>query len=207
MAEWADRSPPRDERARAAMGHRAGILGLLGLSAAALALAPLVLPESYSWTRHAISESAAQGVRGAWLGRLGLSMMGFAVLWLSGRATQRWGPLGTVLFRCFGVLMVAAAVFSHRPWEPGIPFDGTEDLLHSTAATGMGFAFAIGVIVVAMRRPRPRSIARAFDIAAVAASVLIPLAMSAWPHIAGLLQRCMFAVAYSWYGAEALRGA
>jgi hypothetical protein len=151
---------------RADLAHqRAGIVTLLMLSAAAVAVAPLMLPGSYSWVRHAISESAAQGVVGAWVARLGLLLLG----------------------------------------EPGVPFDQTEDLLHSVAATGMGIAFAIGVVLVTMRRPVPTLVTRPFDIAAIAASALIPLGMSAWPHAAGLLQRCMFTIAYLWYGGEALR--
>lgn len=45
-----------------------------------------------------------------------------------------------------------------------------------------------------------------FDIAAVAALVLIPLGMCACTHATGLLQRCGFAIARVWYGGEALRG-
>jgi hypothetical protein len=186
--------------------QRVGIVTLLVLSAAALGAAPLMLPASYSWVRHAISESAAQGVEGAWVARLGLLLMGLAVLWLSGVAGRRWGSWGRYAFRSFGVLMVAAATFSHKPWEAAVPFDQTEDVLHSVAATGMGFAFAIGVALVTLQRPAPTSSTRAFDIAAIAASVLIPLGMSAWPDATGLLQRCMFTIAYLWYGGEALRG-
>ncbi len=185
--------------------QRAGIVTLLVLSAAALGAAPLRLPSSYSWVRHTISESAAQGVEGAWVARLGLLLMGLAALWLSGVAGRRWGSGGKYLLRSFGVLMVAAATFSHKPWEAAVSFDQTEDVLHSVAATGMGFAFAIGVALVTIRRPAPTFFTRAFDITAFAASVLIPLGMSAWPHAAGLLQRCMFTIAYLWYGGEALR--
>ncbi len=45
------------------------ILGFLVASATSLALAPTLMPESYSWVSHTTSESAAQGV-GAWLARL-----------------------------------------------------------------------------------------------------------------------------------------
>jgi hypothetical protein len=201
MTAGTPRFEPRVDLTR----QRAGILSLLVLSAAAVAVAPLLLPASYSWVRHAISESAAQGVMGAWVARLGLLLLGLAVLWLTGLAGPGWGPWGRIPFRCFGLFMVAAAAFSHKPWEPGVPFDQTEDLLHSVAASGMGFAFAIGVAVVATRRSHPSWFTRVLDIAALAASVVLPLGMSVWPHAAGLLQRCMFAIAYIWYAGEALR--
>ncbi|RBY80790.1 DUF998 domain-containing protein [Blastococcus sp. TF02A-26] len=104
-----------------------------------------------------------------------------------------------------GFLMAAAAAFSHRPWQPGRDFDRTEDLLHSVAATTMGIAFAAGVVataVLAARRGRRR--ARVLDAVALAASVVLPLGMSALPEADGVLQRLMFAVAYVWYGREAL---
>ena len=109
-----------------------------------------------------------------------------------------------MLHGAFGVLMVATAAFSHRPWENAAPFDATEDLLHSIAATAMGFAFAFGVAAVAFRHgfsrwPRP------LDLPAIAAAVVLPLGMSALPDYAGLLQRLMFLVAYIWYGFEAFR--
>jgi hypothetical protein len=101
--------------------------------------------------------------------------------------------------------MAAAAAFSHRPWQPGRDFDSTEDLLHSVAATGMGFAFAAGVVataVVAARRGDRRR--TALDVVAVVASLVLPLAMGVLPQVDGVLQRLMFAVAYAWYAWEAL---
>ena len=46
---------------------------------------------------------------------------------------------------------------------------------------------------------------RVFDSAAVIASVVLPLGMSASEGYAGLLQRLMFAIAMVWFGLEALR--
>jgi len=176
----------------------------LGGSALALALAPLLMPDSYSWVSHTTSESAAQGVSGAWLARLGFLMFGLAVLWLTGFTGGRWGRWGTVFHGMFGVLMTATAAVSHRPFEPGVMFDQTEDLLHSVTATAMGFAFAVGVVAVMMHRPGRSISRRALDLAALAASVIMPLSMGAWSGGAGLLQRAMFVVAYLWYATEAL---
>jgi hypothetical protein len=44
--------------------------------------------------------------------------------------------------------MVATAAFSARSWETAVPFDGTEDSLHSVTATAMVFAFTLGVVLV-----------------------------------------------------------
>ncbi len=180
------------------------VLATLGLSTAALALAPLALDESYAWVEHTTSESAAQGVDGAWVGRAGFVLFGLGVLALAGVASPWWRQPGTGLLGAFAVFMIAVAAFSIRSWRPGASFDPTEDLLHSVAATAMGFAFAFGVTAVAMRRRLRGEAWRVLDVIAVAASVVLPTAMGIWGGIDGALQRAMFAIAYAWFGREAV---
>lgn len=177
-------------------------LAALAVSVFALAVAPAVMPPSYEWLSHTTSESAAQGVPGAWVARLGFVGFGAGVVLLAGGAVAGWGKVGALLHATFGIAMVATAAFSVRPWDPALPFDRVEDLLHSVAATGMGFAFAFGVFAVALRRPRGAR--RWHDVVAIVASVVLPLAMVAVPELAGLLQRGMFVVAYAWYGGAAV---
>lgn len=180
-----------------------GIGGSLLVSGAALASAPLLMPEPYSWLSHTTSESAAQGLEGAWLARFGFLAFGLAVLWLASHCQGRWGGWATLSHGSFGVLMLATAVFSHRPFLPGQPFDAFEDALHSGAATAMGFAFAFGVLMIALTRRRHVGGIRVLDAAALAASVAIPLGMLVWTGVGGLLQRAMFLIAYVWYATEA----
>ena len=113
------------ERARSSLRRWQpwGIVACLGGSALALALAPLLMPDAYSWVSHTTSESAAQGVSGAWLARLGFLMFGLAVLWLTALAGARWERWGRLFQAMFGVLMTATAAFSHRPFEPDVVFD------------------------------------------------------------------------------------
>jgi hypothetical protein len=182
-------------------------LASLALSVVALAVAPAFMPPSYDWIVHTTSESAAQGVPRAWVARLGFVGFGTGVVLLAAAARAWWGRVGALLHATFGIAMVATAAFSVRPWDPALPFDRVEDLLHSVAATGMGFAFAFGILAVSLRRPRGAR--RWHDVAAIVASVALPLAMMAVPELAGVLQRGMFVVAYAWYGgvAVALLGA
>lgn len=100
-------------------------------------------------------------------------------------------------------MMLATATFSHRPIEQEVMFNRTEDLLHSIAATAMGFAFAFGVLAVMMRRPERMLLRSVVDVMALAASVIIPFSMMVWSGSAGLLQRTMFLIAYIWYATEA----
>lgn len=189
--------------------HRSAAAVLAGLagSAAALAIAPVQLPDGYSWLSMTTSESAAQRIDGAWLARLGFVAFGLSVAVLARHRVQMWGLWSARFHTSFGVFMVAAAAFSTRAWDPAVGFDPTEDVLHSVTATAMGFAFAAGIVAALVQARRQMSSRpMVFDVVAVAASVVIPLGMTAWPGVDGALQRLMFAVAYAWYAVEAVRG-
>ncbi len=178
---------------------------VLGISAAVLVLAPLLMPESYSWTAYSTSYSAAQGVEGAWLARLGFLAFGLGVIWLANSHRPIWGRGARFLHICFGIFMTGAAAFSSKPWMAEATFDRFEDFLHSVCATGMGFAFAAGVLLILLRRDRHDIRGLSFDWLAIAAAVGLPLCMLLWSEMEGLFQRVMFAIAYLWYGREALR--
>ena len=183
--------------------HQAwGVLGLLGVSALALAAAPGLMPPSYSWLRHTTSESAAQGVAGAWLARLGFLSLGLAVVWLSSLARAAWRPLPRGLHAVFGLCLVAAASFSTRAWLPDLAFDPVEDALHSVVANVMGVAFALGLTLQLTTPGRGRN-RRTFDAIGVLASLVIPITMSLSIEWTGALQRLMFAIAFAWYATEA----
>jgi len=183
----------------------AGIATLLALSALALLGAPALMPVGYSWVEHTTSESAAQGVEGAWLARLGFVLFGLAVLWLAAALSTVWARAAAWLHVSFGVLMVCAAAFSTRPWVESAAFDPIEDLLHTIAATTMGFSFSLGVLACLFQRGMEHRTGRTFDAVAIATATGIPLAMTVLPGVEGLLQRLIFLVAFLWYGSESRR--
>lgn len=168
---------------------------LLVASLSLLAAAPAVLPTSYSWIEHTTSESAAQGVGGAWVARTGFGLFGLAVASLVLRHHRRWNLAAVVSHAVFAASMVVVAAFSTRSWVEGAAFDEREDFVHSVGATTMGFAFTVGVIACAVTRVLPRR----FDVVAIAAATVLPVAMWSFESIDGALQRMMFAVAYLWY--------
>ncbi len=184
--------------------HRTIVLVLLLGSALALAVAPLLMPPTYSLVAHGTSDSAAQGIPWAWVARLGFLFFGAGVLWLAVLSRSRWGIVGTGLLGLFGAFMVMASLFSTHAWEPHATYDVTEDLLHSVAATAMGFAYTAGVIVVAVARARRGDGVRVLDLLAVVSATVLPLAMLALPGAYGALQRPLFIIAYFWFGAEAI---
>lgn len=167
-------------------------------SVLSLALGPLAVPGGYSVVVHTTSEAAAQATPGAWLTRTGFLLFGLGVFCLS--AVKRgWPSSARVLHGVFGLLLIAAAVYSHRPFIDGVEYDRVEDMLHSVAATGMGFAFAFGVLVVGWRRIPRWKIA---DAVALVAATAIPITMMTTAGFDGLLQRGVFLVAYLWYASE-----
>jgi hypothetical protein len=196
----------RAPAAAALGGRRPGafvVVGLLTLSAVAVAVAPLALPAGYVWCRHSVSEAAAQATSGAWVARLGLLAFGGGVLALAGTAKSVWPKAATWSLSTFGVALLATAAFSHLPWLPDLPYDPVEDALHSFAATAMGFAFVVGVMARAWSRGGAWG-GRGGDLLALLAAIVAPLVMVVAPEVGGLAQRTMFAVAYLWFGREVL---
>jgi hypothetical protein len=189
------------------MTGRTTTLALVALAAAALclALAPLAMPDDYSWIARSISESAAQGVDGAWVARTGFLLMGLGALLTALASADRWRTPGAVLLGLYGVLMMSAAAYSTRSWRPDVVYGGLESTLHSTVATAMGFCYGLGVLAVLIADRGMPVGQRALGLAAVASSVAIPLGMLAALGIAGVLQRIMFTLALLWLAVEAIR--
>ena len=182
------------------------VMAMLMASAVCVAIAPMLMPDSYSVVEHSISESAAQGVQDAWLARLGFLLLGFAVLVSASIAGERWGVWGRLVHRAYGVSMFGVAAFAHMPWED-VPYDAFEDFLHSVAAYGIGFCFTAGVLIVTFRRGHGMRSARVFDWIAILAALVIPMMMFNVTGVAGLVQRIMFGIGYLWYGLEAIQAA
>ena len=178
-----------------------GVIGLLAGAMVLLMVAPLWLPSSYSWVEHGTSESAAQGVDGAWVARSGFIVYGIAVVWLVQLRSRVWGWPGTILHLAFAVAMFGVAAFAARSWDEAAPYVDTEDLLHSVAANVVGFGFIAGVVAVMVSRRLPSVREAVPDLVALAVAVIVPLTMST--SVWGILQRLMFLTAACWYGREA----
>lgn len=161
-----DHPSPEEERIAPRPIGAASAVALLLASALSSALAPLVLADSYDWVRHTTSEAGGQGVEGAWLARGGFVLFGLAVLHVVGLNRERWHAMAGFCHRFFAVAMIAVAAFSLRSWEDGAAYDRIEDLLHSVAATAMGFAFAFGVAAVGSVIVRNGGRVRVLDVTA-----------------------------------------
>ncbi len=182
-----------------------GVFACLGASAVATVLAPLLMPDSYSWIRHTVSRSGAQGVDGAWLARLGFVLFGLGVIWMAALSARRWGRWATAAHACFGVAMIAAAAFSSSARQAGMAHDSTEDRLHVFAAGMTAISFMLGVLAVHLRRRQVHVAVQLFDFIAIAATAFASFAIVHLGNIDGVLQRIMLVIAYLWYTTEAMR--
>lgn len=201
------KAPPytADRRIDLTPGQSTGVvLALLAGSLLLIAIAPVFVPDSYDWVKHTTSESAGQGVDNAWIARLGFVLFGFAVLILAPLAGRRWGLLGRLAHRGFGIGMILTAVFASKPWGT-VPFVEFEDTLHSWASGLVGMAFIGGVTLVLLRRPIASHAAIVFDWLALMVAVVMTILVFVLDDVAGLAQRAMFLTAYVWYAMESIR--
>jgi Protein of unknown function (DUF998) len=174
------------------------------LSMLAVGFAPLLMPDSYSWVEHTISESAGQGVQGAWMARSGLYLAALAMLTLAGVAGERWGFWGRSALRLYAFGLIAAAIFSRAPWTD-VPYDHFEGYLHTISVFWAGVGFALGVLLVRGRRgPGPRWV-RASDLTVFLITLVVPVLMLIFRDQEGLLQRFLALAGYIWVIAEATR--
>ncbi len=200
------RTGPTELEVRSERSDHGGVvvIAMLVVSATFVGVAPALMPAGYSWRKHGISESAAQGVDGAWMGRMAFLLFGLAVIWLAKRRAVEWQLAGRTLHLVFGLCMLAVAAFSTKPWLHDAAYVRSEDILHSVFASTMGFAFIAGTVSASfVRTLRPRRSA-AIDLLTALSTMGLSIGMGVFPGVQGLLQRLMFGVAYSWYCREAL---
>jgi hypothetical protein len=98
--------------------------------------------------------------------------------------------------------MIGNAIFSSKPWDATLPFDATEDMLHSWMSGLVGTVFSIGVVVLYFQRGQADRFSKRFDLFAVLISVGVSIAMMGQLGIDGFIQRLMFLVSYLWYAKE-----
>lgn len=133
------------------------------LGAACWVLAQLAMPPGYVPWRHTISELAAQGLAYADLARGGLALWGAAAWCVAAVRRSTTSLVVRVGLGGFGLGMTAAAVWSHRPWLPGVDYSVQEDQWHSVAASLAGTCIVLALstyhLARCLRRDPPDTLA------------------------------------------------
>lgn len=192
--------PPSPGNGRTLAARWCGPLGraALLLGAACWVLAQLAMPPGYVPWRHTISELAAQGLAYADLARGGLALWGVAAWCVAAVRRSTTSLMVRVGLGGFGLGMGAAAVWSHRPWLPGVDYSVQEDQWHSVAASLAGTCIVLALstyhLARCLRRDPPDTLAWL----AWGSAWLCPLLMVLMPEAAGAWQRTMFAAVGLW---------
>jgi putative copper export protein len=167
---------------------RAGVIVCLF----AIALGPLYTEAGYDWTRHSVSELAAQNTGNAWIMRLGLFSLGSATVFGYFRERGKFN----IFFLSFGFFIALSALLSHKPIIEGRPYSELLDQLHSACASLAGFSAVAGFVLKAVQTKAWR---RKLTYASIAtAYTILPLGMFELPEYQGVFQRIIFGSFILW---------
>jgi len=146
----------------------------------------------YSHISNLISELGAQKTQNNFIMMSGFFVLGTGLV-ISG--ARRLSP-AVVPFALFGLFMVMAGAFRHKPVDPDQIYSATQHNLHSAAATLAGISVTVGFVWQGLLRSRklPKSIC--FYLALVC--ILFPMLMLNVPSYQGIFQRLMYLQIFMW---------
>ncbi|MDH3531590.1 MAG: DUF998 domain-containing protein [Gammaproteobacteria bacterium] len=160
--------------------------------ALAIAFGPLYTESGYDWSRHSISELAAQHTANAWIMRTGLICLGLASI------AAYWcrRPSLNVFFLLFGACIALSGLFSHKPFIDGRPYAEWLDRLHSALASlgGMSAVAAFFTLTIKSKTSAGRVVNASIALGFTGLSA----AMFIWPDYQGIFQRMIFAAFIVW---------
>jgi hypothetical membrane protein len=161
------------------------------------------MPPEYHWTRHTVSDLAAQGLRYRWIMQLGF--VGFGLLLNAGLvyklvSTKRvFYP--DLLIMAYGLAVLLSGVFSTEPFLAGVSFSAREANLHSMFAQAAGVFFSIAILAYLIISPDPgeKLFHTVFLILVIGASMVFGLEENGVIHLGrGLIQRTLYLVSFVW---------
>lgn len=164
----------------------------------ALIMAHLLVGEPYVWSRHSISQLAAQGYANAWMMRMGFIGFGCLVL-IAGigriRDARRYWHRETAIM-LYGLAILFTGVFSTVPFVEGVAYSLQEARLHSFLATAAGAALSIGILLFAVSdEPKPRRLVHGIGLLLV---IGLSFLFGVLPTISGVIQRLLWAAGFAW---------
>ena len=151
--------------------------------------------ESYSIIKNTTSHLGAQNAPNGWIMNLTFICLGLGSL-LSGWNYLKGYFFHRIVLSVFSLALILAAFFQHAPIEAGIPFNETEDNLHSVLASITGFAFTLFAISSAfiVRKTQDKILALSAGIIAT----LLSLLMFQLESLMGVWQRGIFIGSFGW---------
>lgn len=167
-------------------------IGIIIFSIAILAGPFYSVPE-YRLVSNTISELGAQQTPHNFFAIFGFLAFGLGIVldWVRQPSRQ------TLPFMLFGLSMMIAGIFPHKPLGIGTPYNEVVDSIHSGAATLGGLFITLGFLTESVRTTSNKR--RVITLALATLCFFLPLGMFSLPNLQGILQRIMFASVFLWF--------
>jgi len=153
---------------------------------------PLYTVDNYSHIRNLISELVAQQTKNNFIMIIGFLILGLGILIDSYKKMSY--PI--VPFALFGIFMVMAGIFPHKPIDTSISYNHTFHSLHSLSATLAGISISIGFIWQGFLSLTRNQKIMYFYLAT--ACFVFPMLMLSMSEYQGILQRLMYLQVFAW---------
>jgi len=164
----------------------------ISLFAVTVLAGPSYTVEGYSSISNLISELGAQHTKNNYIMISGFIILGAGIIIASLKKLSY--PI--VPFMIFGLFMIAAGVFPHKPIDPTLKYNDTFHSLHGASATLAGIAITIGFVWQGVLSKHTVSKLICFYLAIVCFA--FPMLMLKMPDYQGLIQRLMYLQVLGW---------
>lgn len=156
---------------------------------------PFYSAPGYDLFRHTTSQLGAQNTPNSWVMNITFMGLGSACIYEALNRLKKY-RLQQSLLILFGVGLIFSGIYKHAPIDPAVSFSVREDDLHSWASSlvGMSFTAYAFVSIFILKVRRDKILAMTVGVLATLLSFLI----FSIPDYAGLFQRVMFILAFTW---------
>lgn len=153
---------------------------------------PLYTVGNYSHITNLISELGAQQTKNNFIMISGFMILGLGILIDSYKKIS----YPVIPFALFGIFMIMAGIFPHKPIDTSISFNHTFHRLHSLPATLAGISISIGFVWQGFLSSSMTQKAICFYLAI--ACFVFPMLMLTMSEYQGILQRLMYLQVFAW---------
>lgn len=166
---------------------------------------PFYSEEGYLLFRNTTSQLGAQSTPNAWIMNVTFFLLGIAAI-IEGWMHLKNYYFQKILITIFGLGLIFTGYFHHAPIIAEIPYSVFEDKMHSIFASVVGFSFTMFAISIAFIEKERKKRILAFLAGFIATG--LSLLMFNVPDYAGLWQRLIFILSFTWliYFFEGRRG-
>lgn len=162
------------------------------LFALVVLLGPLYTADGYNSVSNLISELGAQETKNNYIMISGFILLGSGII----IASMKKLSYPIVPFMLFGLFMITAGIFPHKPIDTTLQYNAAFHGLHGASATFAGISITSGFIWQGVLTRDKASRILCFYLATICFA--FPMLMLAVPAFQGLIQRTMYLQVLGW---------